>query len=112
MGSKCRFCTPEVRNAILELQRQQAAREGLSSGRPRYGSRKIFFQRVWARLHGGVKIEDEFKDDEEHVPLAPPDDAKLPAIEEPAKRKTRGGASPARSKKAKIEAEATNQTEV
>lgn len=112
MGSKCRFCTPEVRNAILELQRQQAAREGLSSGRPRYGSRKIFFQRVWARLHGGVNIEDEFKDSEDaHVPLAQPEDAKLPAIEEPPKRKTRGGASN-KNKKAKIEAEATNQVEV
>lgn len=31
----------------------------MASGRPRYGSRKIFFQRVWARLHGGHVQEDE-----------------------------------------------------
>merc|ERR1712137_455725 len=53
IGSKCRFCPPHVRQAVLELQRQQAAKEGMASGRPRYGSRKIFFQRMWARLHGG-----------------------------------------------------------
>jgi len=55
IASKCRFCDPAVRNAVNELQRQQTLREGLASasGRPRYGSRKIFFQRIWARLHGG-----------------------------------------------------------
>lgn len=68
IGSKCRFCPPHVRNAVQDLMRQQAAREGSgntgrgsastegssspSSSRPRYGSRKIFFQRVWSRLHG------------------------------------------------------------
>uniref|UniRef100_A0A7S2V7N2 Uncharacterized protein n=1 Tax=Entomoneis paludosa TaxID=265537 RepID=A0A7S2V7N2_9STRA len=51
IGGKCRFAPPEIREAILELQRQQAVREGLPTGRPRYGSRKIFFQRVWQRLH-------------------------------------------------------------
>lgn len=59
VGSKCRFCPAEIRNAVNELQRQQAAREGMSTGRPRYGSRKIFFQRVWARLHGGVEEDEE-----------------------------------------------------
>lgn len=54
IGSKCRFCPTETRNAVLDLQRQQAVREGLATGRPRYGSRKIFFQRVWARLHAGT----------------------------------------------------------
>ena len=54
IGSKCRFCPEETRNAVLELQRHQAVREGLATGRPRYGSRKIFFQRVWARLHAGT----------------------------------------------------------
>lgn len=68
IGSKCRFCPPQIRNAVNELQRQQAAREnaassggssaagstgsGGNSARPRYGSRKIFFQRIWSRLHG------------------------------------------------------------
>jgi len=59
VGSKCRFCPAEIRDAVNELQRQQAAREGMSTGRPRYGSRKIFFQRVWARLHGGVEEDEE-----------------------------------------------------
>ena len=52
IAQKCRFCDPAVRSAVLQLQQIQAAREGLASGRPRYGSRKIFFQRIWARLHG------------------------------------------------------------
>jgi hypothetical protein len=55
IGGKCRACPPNVRKAVLELQRQQAHNEHLTNGRyrrPRYGSRKIFFQRMWARLHG------------------------------------------------------------
>jgi hypothetical protein len=52
IGGKCRFCPSDVRKAVLELQRQQAHKENLTTGRPRYGSRKIFFQRMWARLHG------------------------------------------------------------
>lgn len=65
IGSKCRFCPPHVRQAVLELQRQQAAKEGMASGRPRYGSRKIFFQRIWARLHGKRTVFEE--DDAKHV---------------------------------------------
>ena len=52
VGSKCRFCPPHIRQAVLELQRQQVAKEGSNAGRPRYGSRKVFFQRIWGRLHG------------------------------------------------------------
>lgn len=52
IAQKCRFCDPVVRSAVLQLQQIQAAREGLASGRPRYGSRKVFFQRIWSRLHG------------------------------------------------------------
>lgn len=77
IGAKCRFCPPDIRQAVLELQRQQAIVEGAAAvtssnssvsggnsntaaaaaagGRPRYGSRKIFFQRVWSRLHGTSK---------------------------------------------------------
>jgi len=67
IGSKCRFCPPEVRKSLLELQRAQAASEGLAPGRPRYGSRKIFFQRMWERLHNkfGHDSEDESKTAEE-----------------------------------------------
>lgn len=64
IGGKCRFCPPQVRQAVLELQRVQAAKEGMSSGRPRYGSRKIFFQRMWARLHGGKLSPEDGSDSE------------------------------------------------
>ena len=57
IGGKCQFCPPEIREAILELQRHQAVREGFPTGRPRYGSRKIFFQRIWHRLHGEETIK-------------------------------------------------------
>jgi hypothetical protein len=59
IGSKCRFCPPEVRQAVLDLQHQQAIKEAAIAGRPRYGSRKVFFQRIWGRLHN------------EHVPDYP-----------------------------------------
>lgn len=65
IGSKCRFCPPHIRQAIIELQRQQVAKEGIAAGRPRYGSRKIFFQRMWARLHGCKTEEFETDDDED-----------------------------------------------
>lgn len=51
IGSKCRFCPTEVRQIVLDLQHQQAIKEAAIAGRPRYGSRKVFFQRVWGRLH-------------------------------------------------------------
>ena len=60
IGGKCRLCPEPIREAILLLQKQQAAREGLPTGRPRYGSRKIFFQRVWQRLHG-TEVEQELE---------------------------------------------------
>jgi len=59
IGSKCRFCPPDVRQAVWDLQRQQAVKEGMTTGRPRYGSRKIFFQRMWARLHGKDASEED-----------------------------------------------------
>jgi hypothetical protein len=67
VGGKCRFCPPHVRQALLELQRQQAAKEGIAAGRPRYGSRKIFFQRVWARLHGKAERDDEGDDEDSKI---------------------------------------------
>jgi hypothetical protein len=92
ISSKCRFCPPAIRSAVLDLQRQQAIREGMATGRPRYGSRKIFFQRVWSRLHagslgkdaeegteedglageedGGDKSDDTASLEEEHISLA------------------------------------------
>ncbi|KAL3943163.1 MAG: hypothetical protein SGBAC_002765 [Bacillariaceae sp.] len=67
IGGKCRFCPPHVRQAVLELQRQQAVKEGMTSGRPRYGSRKIFFQRMWTRLHGGTVNEDGTDSEDDSV---------------------------------------------
>lgn len=61
VGVKCRLCPSEVRNAVLALQRNSHDKPGcnysrgpssVSDGRPKYGSRKVFFQRVWGRLHG------------------------------------------------------------
>lgn len=62
IGSKCRFCPPHVRQALLELQRQQIIKESSSVGRPRYGSRKVFFQRIWSRLHGKNSSGSTFED--------------------------------------------------
>jgi hypothetical protein len=55
VGSKCENCPEEVRNAVLSLQKtfnegEHVAKSG-NDGKPRYGSRKVFFQRVWNRLH-------------------------------------------------------------
>jgi len=69
VASKCRFAPPEVRHAVTELQRQHTEREGLASGRPRYGSRKIFFQRVWARLHEQAASAPPAPSPEESTPI-------------------------------------------
>lgn len=61
VGVKCRLCPVEVRNAVLALQQNSHDKPGCNysrgpssanDGRPKYGSRKVFFQRVWGRLHG------------------------------------------------------------
>lgn len=67
IGGKCRFCPPAVRQAVLELQREQAIKEANSNGRPRYGSRKIFFQRMWARLHGTDDSQDESESEDSKI---------------------------------------------
>jgi len=61
IGVKCRLCPPEIRLAIVALQRDQTEKDRVArdapgnsfESRPKYGSRKVFFQRLWARLHGG-----------------------------------------------------------
>jgi hypothetical protein len=55
VGSTCQRCPPEVRSTLLRLQQMEKTK------RIRYGSRKMFFRRVWARLHG---------DTEPHEPAA------------------------------------------
>ena len=82
IANKCRFCPPNIRDVVVELIRQQTIKEAaaaavtthtihnvisgatsgavtsannqVAAGRPRYGSRKIFFHRVWSRLHAGT----------------------------------------------------------
>jgi hypothetical protein len=61
IATKCRLCPPEIRKAVVALQEEQANKDravkdangSAFESRPRYGSRKIFFQRLWSRLHGG-----------------------------------------------------------
>lgn len=58
VSTKCRFAPLNVRRKVIQLQEEQVQREkSLKSSketetRPKYGSRKIFFERVWERLHG------------------------------------------------------------
>ena len=66
MSYKCSFCPPEIRQIVSELQKQEAAREGLpTQQRPRYGSRKIFFQRLWTRLHSKDSLSGEQSESDE-----------------------------------------------
>jgi hypothetical protein len=44
--TKCRRCPKEVRNELNRLQEEQ------SQCKNRRGSRKLFFERIWSRLHG------------------------------------------------------------
>jgi hypothetical protein len=107
IAGKCRFCPPHIRDAVLNLQQQANQCEGISSGRPRYGSRKIFFQRVWARLHD----EEINEEDEEGKHIADDLSAQTPTDvdEEPSsdeeiatpasKRKSRFGSLPLQKNK-------------
>jgi hypothetical protein len=65
---KCRKCPKEVRDSVRALKEYQDAKDHLAKEcqrsrfdeRPKYGSRKVFFQRLWHRLHGGGEmVEDE-----------------------------------------------------
>ena len=81
VGSKCRMTPPHIRQAIMVLQAQEDsekaayARGPENDGRPRYGSRKVFFARLFNTLH--------------HLPVPP-----LPSPEELA------GTAPKPAKKA------------
>ena len=69
VGGKCRMTPPHIRQAIQVLQAQEDsekaayARGAENDGRPRYGSRKVFFARLFNSLH--------------HLPVPP-----LPTAEE------------------------------
>ena len=53
ISQKCRLCPPFLRQAVHSLLKEEEEKE---NNRPRYGSRKVFFQRVWARLHNESSI--------------------------------------------------------
>lgn len=60
IDSKCRYVPTYLRTIVHELERIQQQKEiNHELGRPRYGARKVFFERVWKRLH-----EHSFPDDE------------------------------------------------
>jgi len=48
---KCTKIPPELRKQLLDMGPTEAGGEG-GGHRSRYGSRKMFFRRVWSRLHG------------------------------------------------------------
>jgi hypothetical protein len=111
IGSKCRFCPLSIRQAVVELQKQQAAREGLSTGRPRYGSRKIFFQRVWSRLHN-KRVDDNMDDASNETPSDVDEETSMASyqsthehLHDSAEMKRRGRASllPPKAKRIKLE---------
>lgn len=62
VGAKCKRCPPHVRALMVEMQHRarvvsmrnnkSTVVESTSRSKPKYGSRKVFFQRVWGRLHG------------------------------------------------------------
>ena len=73
VGSKCRHCPESVRERLLEMQKNctggnygrdlkaslnftssSSNKESINHAgcnRPKYGSRKVFFERLWGRLH-------------------------------------------------------------
>ena len=67
---KCRKCPKDIKNSVRALKELQDAKDLMAKEyhrsrfeeRPKYGSRKVFFQRFWARLHeedtvdGGKKM--------------------------------------------------------
>jgi hypothetical protein len=66
MAYKCEQCPDEVRQAVLKFEDDQTLKESSkcptiirkakvtsSDSKPRYGARKVFFQRLWSRLHDG-----------------------------------------------------------
>jgi hypothetical protein len=74
----CKECPPDICQIIQKLQRRENSNQTVvdTAGSALYGSRKVFYERVWARLHGakskGWDVEEtEVKD--------PPPEYKMPA---------------------------------
>lgn len=80
VGAKCKRCPPHVRALMVEMQHRArlvsmrttktTVVDSTSRNKPKYGSRKVFFQRVWGRLHGEhvpdiYHLQEEDDDDED-----------------------------------------------
>lgn len=75
VSKKCSKTPESVKALLSKLQRDGLAQGGnygrggkdVSDGKPKYGSRKVFFQRLWANIHGEVPppIPEEAKKEEE-----------------------------------------------
>jgi len=75
VGKKCSKTPESIKALLIKLQRDGLAQGGnygrggkdASDGKPKYGSRKVFFQRLWANIHGEVPppIPEEAKKEEE-----------------------------------------------
>jgi len=51
--NKCTQCPPDIRRTMLDLNALENGKDQQhDQQRIKYGSRKIFFKRVWGRLHG------------------------------------------------------------
>lgn len=48
----CQQCPKDIRDIVLKLQRSENSTEGaVTLSNSMYGSRKVFFDRVWKRMH-------------------------------------------------------------
>jgi hypothetical protein len=63
----CQKCPEDIRNAMLKLKRIESSLRGSATMKGLvYGSGKLFFRRIWSRLHGNDRQND--------VNEAPPDE--------------------------------------
>jgi len=66
---KCRKCPKDIKNSVRALKELQDTKDMMAKEyhrsrfeeRPKYGSRKVFFQRLWARLHEEDTIDSSKK---------------------------------------------------
>jgi hypothetical protein len=53
----CQSCPEDIRNALLGLQRIESSRDGSTTMKALvYGSGKLFFRRVWSKLHSSDRV--------------------------------------------------------
>jgi hypothetical protein len=81
---KCRAMPAQIKNAVSALKKEQdwldkLAKDRITNryeSRPKYGSRKVFFEQFWARLHGDnvSHSSDEQASDLAVVPAVSVDD--------------------------------------